>query len=299
MKKPILYMMVGIPASGKSTLAKEYAEKYNAKVFSSDEYRKTLLGDESCQDNNELVFKSLFTDMYKHLSSGGNVIFDACNTTAKSRARVIRNFSDITKIIAVVVMASYEECCKRDASRSRTVGMDVIKKFISAYEFPQHFEGFANIEFVNTHDMDYRRYYSQYLHTKAIGFHQHSKYHKYDVATHQAMVTRNVEGHYDLFNAASYHDYGKLYTRKFGEDGYAHYYGHEHWSAYLYATTLDFLDDSSLFTVFIINYHMKIRDVIKSEKALNKYGKLWGGYRLARLIQFMEADNKGSGREEN
>ena len=104
MKKPILYMMVGIPASGKSTVAKEYASKVeNSKVFSSDEYRKNLLGDEQSQENNALVFKTLFTDMHNWLSNGNNAIFDACNTTVKSRRKVVDKFSDIAVIVPVVV----------------------------------------------------------------------------------------------------------------------------------------------------------------------------------------------------
>lgn len=301
MKKPILYMMVGIPASGKSTVAKEYASKVeNSKVFSSDEYRKNLLGDEQSQENNALVFKTLFTDMHKWLSEGNNAIFDACNTTVKSRRKVVDKFSDIALIVPVVVMATYEECCKRDASRSRTVGISVIRKFINSYEFPQLFEGFNEIKFVQTMPFEYLciDYYIYYA-RKAESFNQFSKWHKYTVGEHCEKVAKQFEDD-RMYEAGRYHDYGKMFTQSFGDDGYAHYYSHEHWSAYWYASILDSfdVDDDKLFTMFIINNHMKIRDVIKSGKALDKYAKLWGGERLARLIEFMYADNKASGREE-
>ena len=302
MKKPILYMMVGIPASGKSTVAKEYASKVeNSKVFSSDEYRKSLLGDEQSQENNALVFKTLFTDMHNWLAKGNNAIFDACNTTIKSRRKVVDKFSDIALIVPVVVMATYEECCKRDASRSRTVGISVIRKFINSYEFPQMFEGFHKIKFVQTMPAEYlyNNYYL-YYYRKAESFDQFSKWHKYSVGEHCEKVVKQFEDE-PMYTAGRYHDYGKMFTQVFGDDGYAHYYSHEHWSTYWFASLLDSSDinDNTLFILFIINNHMKIRDVIKSDKALDKYGKSWGGKRLARLIEFMYADNKASGRVES
>ena len=300
MKKPILYMMVCIPASGKSTVAREYASKVeNSKVFSSDEYRKNLLGDEQSQENNALVFKTLFTDMHNWLSKGNNAIFDACNTTVKSRRKVVDKFSDIALIVPVVVMATYEECCKRDASRSRTVGIDVIRKFINSYDFPQMFEGFHEIKFVQTMDDDYLSCdYFDYHARKSLSFEQHSKWHKYTIGEHCGRVANQFDDGI-MIEAGLLHDFGKMFTQSFDSDGWAHYYGHEHWSAYWYASILLDISEDGLFTLFIINNHMKIRDVIKSDKALDKYGKLWGGKRLARLIEFMYADNKASGGEES
>ena len=51
-----LIMMIGIPGSGKSTIANELLEKWelnNGKIFSSDEYRKIICGDENDQTQNE------------------------------------------------------------------------------------------------------------------------------------------------------------------------------------------------------------------------------------------------------
>ena len=78
LNRPILIVMVGIPASGKSYKAKELSELYNANIYSSDTYRKELLGDENCQDNNELVFNTLFNDIY----------YDLCNALGVDREPV-------------------------------------------------------------------------------------------------------------------------------------------------------------------------------------------------------------------
>lgn len=39
MNKPKLMVMIGLSASGKSTIAKEFADKENYKIVSSDEIR--------------------------------------------------------------------------------------------------------------------------------------------------------------------------------------------------------------------------------------------------------------------
>ena len=49
MNKPTFTMMVGLPGSGKSTYAKELAERTNAKICSSDAIREELTGDISIQ----------------------------------------------------------------------------------------------------------------------------------------------------------------------------------------------------------------------------------------------------------
>ena len=40
---------------------------------------------------------------------------------------------------------------------------------------------------------------------------------------------------------------------------------------------------------------MQIRDIIKSNKAIDKYKKLWGEERYLKLLDFMYADNASSG----
>lgn len=50
------YMMIGLPASGKSTIAKEIAESEDAVIVSSDEIRKEF-GDVNDQSQNARVFE--------------------------------------------------------------------------------------------------------------------------------------------------------------------------------------------------------------------------------------------------
>ena len=56
-----LYVLVGLPGSGKTTLAKDIANiNIKAKHISSDAIRAELFGDENNQENNSLVFEGYF-----------------------------------------------------------------------------------------------------------------------------------------------------------------------------------------------------------------------------------------------
>ena len=110
-----------------------------------------------------------------------------------------------------------------------------------------------------------------------------------------------------MMEVAKLHDIGKMMTETKGEDGYSHYYQHANYSAYILACNPYILDIEkypdkdfeSAFrrAIFYINQHMHIRDIIKSEKAIEKYKKLWGVQKFNNLVEFMEFDNKASGRE--
>ena len=53
-----LYMMIGLPASGKSTIAKEIAKSEDAVIVSSDEIRQEF-GDVNDQSQNAKVFEEV------------------------------------------------------------------------------------------------------------------------------------------------------------------------------------------------------------------------------------------------
>ena len=54
-----LYMMIGLPASGKTTFANKISKSEGAIIVSSDAIRKELFGSEEKQQDNVLVFEKL------------------------------------------------------------------------------------------------------------------------------------------------------------------------------------------------------------------------------------------------
>ena len=67
--RPILYIMIGISASGKSTKVKELAIEHNAIIVSSDAIRGEF-GEVIDQSNNNEVFKIFHQRIKDNLSKG-------------------------------------------------------------------------------------------------------------------------------------------------------------------------------------------------------------------------------------
>lgn len=302
MNKPTLIVMVGIPASGKTDRTKPLSELFGAKVFSSDAYRKQLLGNENSQKNNKLVFTTLYNDIEKELVKGNNCILDSTNTTRKNRKLVVDRFSKYADIVAYVMATDVDVCIKRDANRTRQVGKDVINKFVLSYQFPQMFEGFSNIIIDNVDRKSYSENNVKTIRNRMNRFNQQNPHHKYTVGTHCDKLAEQFN-ELDIRNlAGKWHDVGKLFTQVVDDNGVGHYYGHESYSAYYMLSHLDLVDLRSNYLIgeflFYINYHMHIRDIVNNgkETTKQKYRDLFGtdysgASRYDKLIEFMQADN--------
>ncbi len=143
-----LTVMVGLPASGKSTYAQQLVDE-NTVVLSSDLIRKELFGFEENQTGNTIVFKTLYSRARELFKNGKNVIIDATNVSIFDRKRVLENFTDLSIYRqAIVIETSIDKCVERDKARTRTVGKDVIKKYANKYQKPTYSEGFDKIIFV-------------------------------------------------------------------------------------------------------------------------------------------------------
>ena len=301
------YMMVGLPGSGKTTKADDIVSflfkcNTNAVRIGTDDIREELFGDASVQTDAAKVFEIALNRVVENLNNGITVVFDATNISSKHRVSFIDNINrkcgSVYNITAVVVNTDFEECRRRNASRDRKVPEEVLYRMLKNFQCPQMYEGFTNISFTessSTNDL-FDEIYSM------NGFDQKNPHHKYDLLEHCRRVA-NQFSHNDPRRLAGYlHDIGKMYTQSIDADGVAHYYGHENVGAYrlvsMYEEFKIFTKQVFLDVIFCVNNHMHIRDIIKSEKAIKKYKALWGEKRFNKLVEFMEADNKASGREE-
>ena len=140
-----LTLLIGIPGSGKTTYANKN-KKENEVILSSDIIRQELFGNESSQENNQLVFDTLYARARQLLKEGKDVIIDATNINAYYRHQTLKNFEDLNiERVAIVFDTPIQTCIKRDQKRKRTVGKAVIDKMISRYQAPSKDEGFDNI----------------------------------------------------------------------------------------------------------------------------------------------------------
>lgn len=77
-----LHITVGIPGSGKSTIA----AALGVEVVSPDAIRVELCGTVADQTRNDLVFTEAHRQVAAHLAAGRDVAFDATNVEVRARA---------------------------------------------------------------------------------------------------------------------------------------------------------------------------------------------------------------------
>lgn len=135
----ILYTLVGLLASGKSTFCKSHPE---CVYVSSDAIREELYGCEATQGNPIAVFSIAHARIAHYLALGYNVIFDATNLTVKNRAKAL---SHNAYHIAVYFDVPVEVCKKRNSLRSRVVPEYVYDKMTKQLCKPTKFEGFDEV----------------------------------------------------------------------------------------------------------------------------------------------------------
>ena len=139
-----LYTMIGIPGSGKSTIANQIP---NAVVISSDAIRKELYGAEEIQGDGKQVFDLVYKRIGDELAKGNDVVFDATNLTPKARNAVFRFTAEH---IAIYVRTNLGTCLARNAARPRVVPKEIILKMKNRLIPPNRLEGFKTIIIIDS-----------------------------------------------------------------------------------------------------------------------------------------------------
>lgn len=131
----MLYILTGLPGSGKSTWAKENLP--NAVVVCKDTIREEICGDVNDQSKNKEVFNIARTRTKKLLEEGKDVITDATHLTRKQRANVAALAPAETAVGIVWMNTSLKTCLERNAARDRVVPPNVIRKMHFTFERPK------------------------------------------------------------------------------------------------------------------------------------------------------------------
>ena len=288
MNKPILWVMVGLSGSGKSSVAKEIAENNtNTTIVSSDSIREELTGDYGNQENNEEVFKVFYKRIREALENNTNVIADATNITMRSRRAIIENI----KGIAYLIPKPFDQCKLDNLNRQHPVPEEVLNKQLRKFQIPFYEEGWDSIkirDFLRDGEITILD-----ITLKMKNFDQKNPHHTMSLLDHSDCT-------YKLFADKEYpmsfqlgallHDVGKLYCQTFDELGVAHYFDHNSIGSYLILTSLDeFYRYDILDVCFLINYHMMPFNWT-TEKSKERWKKRFGEYKYQMLLDFHECD---------
>lgn len=286
-------MLVGLPASGKST----YAESLNNYiVHSSDKLREELYSDINDQSHNDELFEELHKRIIRDLRDGKNVAYDACNISRKRRMAFLNILKD-KKIPCrkkcVVIVTELDMCLKQNKQRDRFVPKDVIIDMYKQIQVPAFFEGWDEIELKG--NFGYKEIMDEVV--KLGNFNQYNPHHKLTLGAHLYKAFEFVIDEEPVIaQAAILHDIGKPFTKVFhdykgNQTDIAHYYGHENVGAYeslfIQVPFANILERAN-----IIQYHMYpyVWEKDNNEKMRLKWKKIWGEELYDKIMLVHRAD---------
>lgn len=151
---PNLYMLIGVPASGKSTwIANQNFDISNTVVISSDNIierkaaERGLTYSDVFQDEVKAATAEMNDNLKTAISQRKNIIWDQTNLTAKTRKSKLAVFPEDYEKIAVFFNTPNEsEWHRRLSSRpGKTIPMNVLIGMKSQLEKPSLDEGFIKI----------------------------------------------------------------------------------------------------------------------------------------------------------
>lgn len=296
-------MLVGLPASGKSTKAKELSIKYNAVIHSSDNLRKELYEDENIQEDNAKLFQILHSRIKDDLRNGKSVIYDATNINYKRRKAFLSELNKIDCFKICIIMATlYDDCITQNKLRDRKVPEYVIKNMYLNFHIPYWYEGWDDIQLeYKTFSKSIYPFPTKYM-EEYKDFNQDNIHHDLTLGKHLEKTLEyicNNNGDLSLRIAACIHDCGKPFTKLFinskgepSED--AHYYQHQCVGSYdsLFYRTIDNPIDHSVLILWHMQPYFWERDIENGNKVCNKYKKLWGEELFNKIMLLHEADKQ-------
>ena len=135
-----VFMLCGIPGSGKTTLARELAEQHHAKLHSYDDIpnsRRNL-------DRDGKIKKQWIDAMNADLLDGYSVVCDSTNLTIHSRKEIIEQLAPCRKILMVKAVP-LEVCIQRNKDRECEVPENQIVLAARLLEPPADDEGWNRV----------------------------------------------------------------------------------------------------------------------------------------------------------
>ena len=129
----ILYVMCGIPSSGKTTLSKKLANELNLVRLSLDEMKYTR--------QNKLI-----PHVVNALKEGKSVVVDSLYTKRQWRIDLLKAVKHIDcKCVLMCMFTTLEECINRNIGRENELPDFVIKDIYNSIEAPSLDEGWDKI----------------------------------------------------------------------------------------------------------------------------------------------------------
>jgi predicted kinase len=149
--RPVLYVLVGLPASGKSTWAQQ--QKFvNTVIVNTDKHVQAYA------DSVGQTYSDVFTEympcaiglmmdeVHQATADGKNIIWDQTSTTQASRIRKFTHTCGYRKVAVIFRTPDSQEHKRRLASRpGKVIPIDVLATMSEQWQEPTQQEGFDEI----------------------------------------------------------------------------------------------------------------------------------------------------------
>lgn len=155
MSNPQLYVLVGVPGSGKSTWvkwAKTQPEFSNAVVVSTDHYveryakRSGKTYSEVFNEVMPIAVELMTRAVIRARKAGKDIIWDQTSTSIGSRKKKLHMLPNYYKIAVVFETPEPQELQARlDSRPGKTIPREVLNNMIRQFEVPTFEEGFQKI----------------------------------------------------------------------------------------------------------------------------------------------------------
>lgn len=153
---PKLYVLIGVPASGKSTWVESQEWFHNCAYISTDKHVEQYALSEGktyseiFNDYMPTAVKLMADDVNRAREEGRDIIWDQTSTTIISRKRKFDMLADYYAIAIVFKCPDADELIRRLSSRpGKTIPLDVVENMIKNFEIPTEEEGFNEIWFAS------------------------------------------------------------------------------------------------------------------------------------------------------
>ena len=149
---PKLYMLVGVPGSGKSTWINQQDWADQCSIVSTDRYveeharQQGKTYGEIFEEYMPIAVRLMTNQVLIAQANHRDIIWDQTSTTQTSRAKKFRMLPEYYAIAVVFPTPEPEELARRLASRpGKTIPPEVIARMIADWEEPDLSEGFKEI----------------------------------------------------------------------------------------------------------------------------------------------------------
>ena len=294
-EKAKLVVMIGLPGSGKSTIAAKLEKEEGYLWLSSDNIREELYGNAAEQKDSTKVFNIMKNRAIAALKNEENVVYDATNLIAKRRKSLLKN--DLRNInckkIAYIVLTDFKECRARNQKRDRVVPDKILEDMFKKIQFPWWGEGWDEI-IIDKDDVEYDKTNLLY---PLMEMPHDNPHHKETIGQHCFMVAKREElDNSFLKNTGLLHDIGKGFCKVYSDSKgnpteEAHYYGHANVGAYISFFIKGRISlERKLQRAILIQWHME--HYFRDSKGMKKLEDELGPTMWRMLDKLMKADKR-------